>query len=744
MRKVLKQFYYVFLLAIFVSVITIPSIKASASTNGHSQADAVAFATSCANNHWEINDGSGWTQCTEFVWHYYEYLLGYHVRGNACDYLTDAYGACPSGWTRPDKWSVQPGDILIWDKTASNQYGHVGVVLAVNGSTLTTAEANAGYARGACSTYTENISSVSGIIRPDWPSPAKLGTEMTSGYSRVLPDGDYIIACAGSPDKTTFCFMDIPGGDVPAATQTKVSLCQTDSNCIIGAHDVWTINYEDGFYTIKQKGTEMYLDVKGASKEEGANLQVYECNGNSNQKWAISKNGRNGYRIETKCSGFSVDVAGAVIQNEQKIWVWTDNDSDAQSWLFIPYKPSQPLKNGKYVFESALNEKYALGIDKNNLSQSVINAQLTNNVKDKYNVFEITKLDNGYYKIINSSTGKALELTNGYSNIGDNVNVYTENGSIPQQWEIKKVSGGYVFILRSSGMAMEVANGTAANATPVKQNYYTGKNAQVWKIVTYESLQKAKYKVVHYKEKTDGSYIKVDEESATAKIGSKVSPATKSYTGFTAPSKKTVTVKSDGSTVVKYYYTRNKYKLTWDLGGGKVSGSYTKGSVSYGTKITAPSSVKKTGYVFKGWSVSVPDKMPAKNLTIKAKWEAKNQKEVEAYVTRFYKVFLNRKPEKEGLDYWTEALITKQMTGADVARGFVLSKEMNNRKLSNEEFVTLMYKGFFDRVPDASGYSYWVGLLEVGYPKEKVVAGFVNSQEFKNLCKKYNINPGSL
>ena len=67
-----------------------------------------------------------------------------------------------------------------------------------------------------------------------------------------------------------------------------------------------------------------------------------------------------------------------------------------------------------------------------------------------------------------------------------------------------------------------------------------------------------------------------------------------------------------------------------------------------------------------------------------------------------------------------------------------------NRKLSNEEFVTLMYKGFFDRVPDTGGYAHWLGLLEAGYPKEKVVAGFVNSQEFKNLCKKYNINPGTL
>ena len=253
-----------------------------------------------------------------------------------------------------------------------------------------------------------------------------------------------------------------------------------------------------------------------------------------------------------------------------------------------------------------------------------------------------------------------------------------------------------------------------------------------------------KYKVAHYQENLDGTYKRVALETLTAAPGKKVSPAVKSYSGFTAPSKKSATIKSDGSTVIKYYYTRNSYKLTWDLGGGKASGSYTKGTVDFGAKITAPTSVKKSGYVFKGWSVSVPKTMPAKNLTIKAKWEASNQKEVEAFVTRFYRVFLNRKPEKEGLDYWTENLISKKMTGADVARGFVMSKEMYNRNLSNEEFVYLMYEGFFDRVPDTEGYAYWIGMLNSGYSKERVVAGFVNSQEFKNLCKKYNINPGSL
>ena len=176
--KRMKRKVVAFVLAILMLPI-IPT-KIYASTSGHTQAEAVQWATDRANQHWEINDGSGWTQCTEFVWAYYEYLLGYHVRGNAYQYLTNTYGACPTGWTRPDKSTAQPGDIVIWDANSSfvsnwsdysGQYGHIGVIISVNGNTMVTAEANAGESRGACGfKYNREVSCIDGLIRPDWPS----------------------------------------------------------------------------------------------------------------------------------------------------------------------------------------------------------------------------------------------------------------------------------------------------------------------------------------------------------------------------------------------------------------------------------------------------------------------------------------------------------------------------------------------------------------------------------------------
>ncbi len=273
------------------------------------------------------------------------------------------------------------------------------------------------------------------------------------------------------------------------------------------------------------------------------------------------------------------------------------------------------------------------------------------------------------------------------------------------------------------------------------------KTLNVNKITLYAQWQKnkASYKVEHYKQKLDGTYGKTASETETfkGKVNSKVTPEVKSYKGFTAPETKTAKVKEDGSLVVKYYYTRNSYKLTWDFAGGSAKGSYTKGSVKYAAKITAPVPVRD-GYEFTGWDKTVASKMPAKDVTYKATWRKLTKKEqVTAFVERFYTIILERPAEADGLADWTNRLIGKTATGADVAAGFINSGEFQKKKMTDEEYVTKLYRAFFDREPDKDGYNSWLRELKNGKTRDDVLRGFINSPEFNNLCKKYGINTGS-
>ena len=67
------------------------------------------------------------------------------------------------------------------------------------------------------------------------------------------------------------------------------------------------------------------------------------------------------------------------------------------------------------------------------------------------------------------------------------------------------------------------------------------------------------------------------------------------------------------------HYNKNSYTLTWDANGGNLSGSYTSGTVQYGTAITAPTATFE-GHTFLGWNVSPASTMPAANTTYIAQW----------------------------------------------------------------------------------------------------------------------------
>ena len=139
------------------------------------------------------------------------------------------------------------------------------------------------------------------------------------------------------------------------------------------------------------------------------------------------------------------------------------------------------------------------------------------------------------------------------------------------------------------------------------------------------------YTVKHYKQQLDGNYSATPDEiqNLTGTTAASVTPAVKSYTGFTAPSTQTVTIAADGSTVVTYQYSRNSYTLTWDLDGGTISTQGTAaGEVKYGAALTAPT-VTKTGYTFAGWSPAVAATMPAANTTYTAQW-------TKVYTVTFY------------------------------------------------------------------------------------------------------------
>ena len=99
---------------------------------------------------------------------------------------------------------------------------------------------------------------------------------------------------------------------------------------------------------------------------------------------------------------------------------------------------------------------------------------------------------------------------------------------------------------------------------------------------------------------------------------------------------------------------------------------------------------------------------------------------------------------RTGLDGWTNDLLDQIRTGADVAEGFINSKEFIEKNTTNSQYLEILYKAFFDRDPDQGGWDTWLAELNMGRDRGEVLNGFIYAQEFNNLCWKYGISPNPI
>ena len=109
------------------------------------------------------------------------------------------------------------------------------------------------------------------------------------------------------------------------------------------------------------------------------------------------------------------------------------------------------------------------------------------------------------------------------------------------------------------------------------------------------------------------------------------------------------------------------------------------------------------------------------------------------FVERMYTDCLGRPAEAGGLKFWSEGLVKHTHTARSLLRNFFLCQEIKGKHLSNEEYVSRIYKAMLDRAPDIDGLNYWKGRLDSGESPTAVIDGFIDSAEFIKICEDYGI-----
>ena len=109
------------------------------------------------------------------------------------------------------------------------------------------------------------------------------------------------------------------------------------------------------------------------------------------------------------------------------------------------------------------------------------------------------------------------------------------------------------------------------------------------------------------------------------------------------------------------------------------------------------------------------------------------------FVDRIYIAALGRTSDQAGRDYWVNSIISGERTANDVIITILQSQEFNNRNLSDEAYVTALYKVFFGRNPDTPGLNNWVGVLRSGTSRMDLVRTFTTTTEWTNTCSYFGL-----
>ena len=169
-------------------------------------------------------------------------------------------------------------------------------------------------------------------------------------------------------------------------------------------------------------------------------------------------------------------------------------------------------------------------------------------------------------------------------------------------------------------------------------------------------------------------------------------------------------------------------------------GNATNKAVTWSSSNTKIATVSSTGKITAKASGTVTITCKAKDGSgKKATCKIRVYSNTEAYVARIYTKALGRTAEEAGLRYWTQEIQSKRRTPVAVAEEFFFAPEFTNKRLSNTEYVKVLYRTFMGREYDQAGLNYWVGRLNKGESRKTVLKSFAGCPEFQNIVKSFGL-----
>lgn len=147
------------------------------------------------------------------------------------------------------------------------------------------------------------------------------------------------------------------------------------------------------------------------------------------------------------------------------------------------------LADGTYTISTLLNSNYVLDV-KDGHTNNGTNIQLYENNDTAAQQFNVSHDSQGYVTFTNVKSGKVLDLSDAVVRNGGNIQQYKSNGTRAQKWIVKRDGDGYIIISAlNSNYVLDLHNAVVNNYRNIQLYSYNGTNAQRWNITKYVSKE---------------------------------------------------------------------------------------------------------------------------------------------------------------------------------------------------------------------------------------------------------------
>lgn len=176
---------------------------------------------------------------------------------------------------------------------------------------------------GKSKSYTASES----FVGEEWND--KMSSLKVEAYGKNGLSGDYKLQ-----NRNSGKFLDLDNNN----TDNKTAIVQYDDE-YIDATQIWTlteIGGEKGVYSIctsvnKRQG----MDVADWSKNDGAQVQLYEYSGHRNQQFIVVEKGDGYYQFVSRLSGKVIEIPSSSKDNGEWIKLYDNNGTNTQQWKFV-------------------------------------------------------------------------------------------------------------------------------------------------------------------------------------------------------------------------------------------------------------------------------------------------------------------------------------------------------------------------------------------------------------------------